>query len=80
MKIKPVTSEKEVKLIEIENTMLFETSREMKKQDIKKELEKILGLKVETIRTHIKGNKKYIYAKISKGTLANDIASRLGMM
>ena len=80
MKIKPVTSEKAVKLIEAENTMLFETSREMKKADIKKALEYILNIKVQKLRTHIKGNKKYVYARLTKDVVALDLASKLGMM
>jgi len=37
--IRPITSEKAVRLIEAENTLLFETERQKTKQEIKKESE-----------------------------------------
>ncbi|MDO8508435.1 MAG: 50S ribosomal protein L23 [Nanoarchaeota archaeon] len=80
MNIKPVTSEKAVKMIEIDNTILFETERKFKKPQIKTEIEKIFSVKVETIRTHIKGNKKFAYVKLNKANPAIDLATKLGMI
>mgnify|MGYP001609809493 CR=1 FL=1 len=80
MILKPITSEKAVKLIDIDNTMLFETSRNSKKPEIQKEFEMLFNVKVEKIRTHIKGNKKYAYIKLKKENPAIDIATKLGMM
>lgn len=80
MILKPVTSEKAVKLIELENTILFETDRRNKKQQIKSQIEQTFNVKVAKIRTHIKSNKKYAYAVLVKENPAIDIATKLGMI
>ena len=80
MALKPVTSEKAVKLIDIENTLLFATERQNKKEDIKREVEMIFKVKVIKVRTLIKQNQKYAYVKLAKENLAADVATKLGMM
>ena len=80
MILKPITSEKAVKMIEIDNTILFEVERKFRKPKIKLEVEKSFSVKVEAVRTHIKGNKKYAYVKLNKDTPAIDIATKLGMI
>ena len=80
MIIKPITSEKAVKMVEIDNTLLFEAPRQARKPEIKKEIEKIFSVKVEKIRTHILLNKKYAYVKLNKSNPAIDVATRLGMI
>ncbi len=80
MILKPITSEKAVKMIEIENTILFEIERQYRKQEIKEEVEKIFLVKVEKVRTHIQGNKKYAYVKLNKKNPAIDVATKLGMI
>jgi len=78
--MKPVTSEKAVKLIEIENTLIFRIERKARKKEIKKEFEENFKAKVEKIRTHVRGNEKYAYIKLDKKNPAIDIATKLGMM
>ena len=80
MILKPVTTEKAVKLIEIENTLLFQVGRKEKKEEIKKEVEEKFKVKVEKIRTLVRKNKKYVYAKLDKKNPAIDIATKLGMI
>lgn len=80
MLLKPITSEKAVKLIEIDNTLLFETSRLARKEDIKKEVQSIFSVKVEKVRTFIKQNHKYAYVKLNKSNPAIDVATKLGMI
>jgi len=80
MILKPVTSEKAVKMIEIDNTLLFETSKQIRKAEIKKEVEKTFSVKVEKVRTLIQGNKKYAYVKLNKSNPAIDVATKLGMI
>ncbi len=80
MILKPITSEKAVKMIEIDNTLLFELERKFKKDEIKKEVEKLFSVKVEAVRTLIKGNKKYAYVKLNKANPAIDLATKLGMI
>ena len=74
------STEKAVRLIEAENTLLIEVSRKDKKEAIKKEFEEIFGVKVEKIRTHIKANKKLAYVKLTKDNLAIDVATKFGMI
>tara|TARA_Y100000310_G_C20348246_1_gene653041 strand:+ start:318 stop:557 length:240 start_codon:yes stop_codon:yes gene_type:complete len=78
--IKPITSEKAVRLIDAENTLLFETTRKRKKAEIKKEIEDVFKIKIEKIRTFIRKNKKYAYVKLDKKNLAIDVATKLGMI
>ncbi|MEK6855223.1 MAG: 50S ribosomal protein L23 [Nanoarchaeota archaeon] len=80
MLLKPITSEKAVKLIDIENTLTFTCGRKESKTDIKKEIEKIFSVKIEKIRTSIRQNKKYAYIKLKKENPAIDIATKLGMI
>jgi len=80
MIIKPITTEKAVKLIDTENTILFEVPSIAKKVEIKKEIESLLNVKVDKIRTHIQLNKKFAYVKLNKANLAADLATKLGMI
>ncbi|MEK6850262.1 MAG: 50S ribosomal protein L23 [Nanoarchaeota archaeon] len=80
MLLKPITSEKAVKMIELDNILLFETSMSSKKPEIKKEIEKVFSVKVEKVRTFIKTNKKYAYVKLNKANPAIDVATKLGMI
>ena len=80
MILRPITSEKAVKLIDIENTLLFETERRATKTEIKKEVESIFSVKVQAVRTSITGNKKYAYVKLNKANPAIDVATKLGMI
>lgn len=74
------TTEKCVRLIEAENTLVIETERNKKKPEIKKEFEETFGGKVKSINTHIKQNKKIAYIKLEKETPAIDIATKFGMI
>jgi large subunit ribosomal protein L23 len=80
MIFKPITTEKAVKLIEIENTLIFEVERRPNKTELKKEFEEIFNMKVDKIRTLIKGNKKFAYIKLDKKNPAIDLATKLGMI
>jgi large subunit ribosomal protein L23 len=78
--MKPVMTEKAVMLIETDNVLTFVTSMIRNKEEIKKEVEELFDVKVEGIRTLIKGNKKYAYVKLKGDTLAIDVATKLGLM
>ena len=80
MILKPITSEKAVKLIDIDNTLLFETDMRASKPQIEKELESIFNVKVVSIRTLIRNNKKLAYIKLAKENPAIDVATKLGMI
>ena len=74
------TSEKIVRLMEAENTMVFIVDRSVKKDEVKKEIENLFGVKVAKVRTHNFENKKYAYVKLKPEFLAVDLATKLGLM
>ena len=78
MKLK--TTEKAVRLIELENTIVVETERQARKASIKKEFEEMFNVKIANIRTHIQANKKIAYIKLSPKNLAIDVATKIGMI
>jgi len=80
MILKPITTEKAVRLIEAENTLLFQVENKDRKQDIKKEFENLFKVKVEKIRTFSRKNKKFAYIKLKKENPAIDIATKLGLI
>ena len=80
MRIKPITTEKAIRLIEIENTLVFQADRRSKKPEIKKEIEEVFNVKIDSINSLIRKNKKYVYAKLNKKNPAIDVATKLGMI
>ena len=80
MLLKPITTEKAVKIIELDNTLIFKVSRKEKKETIKKELELQFNVKVEKIRSLLRNNQKYVYVRLKKENKAIDLATKLGMM
>lgn len=78
--MKPVVTEKAVMLIESQNILTFQIYKNRKKDEIKKEIEDIFKIKVDRIRTLIRGNKKYAYVKLEKEFPAIDIATKLGII
>lgn len=80
MILKPITSEKAVKMIDLDNTLLFEVERKYKKGEIKKEIEKLFSVKIEKIRTLNRKNKKFAYVRLSKENPAIDTATKMGMI
>ena len=78
--LKPVTSEKAVKLIDMENTLIFETGMRENRTEIAKEISGLFGVKVAKVRTLIRNNKKYAYVKLAKENPAIDVATKLGMI
>ena len=67
-------------MIEANNIIVFETDRKVKKDEIKKEVEKLFNVKVEKINTHIKENKKIAFIKLKKEYKSIDIANKLGII
>ena len=74
------TTEKSVRLIEAENTLIIEVSRKDRKEDIKKEVESKFKVKVDNIRTHIKDNKKFAYIKLNSKNPAIVVATKFGLI
>ncbi len=80
MRLKPMTTEKAVLMIERENVLTFQADRRMTKKEIRKEVETLFDVKVEKIRTLIKNNKKHAYVRLKKEFPALDVATKLGIM
>ncbi|MEN9626110.1 MAG: hypothetical protein RL557_438 [archaeon] len=78
--LKPLTNEKAVRLIELDNTLLFEVDRRDSKKEIKKEIEEHFKVKVNSVNTLIRLNKKFAYVKLHAKNPAIDIATKLGMI
>jgi len=78
--MKLVTTEKAVRMIEIDNVLMIEVDKRKKKTQIKKEFEEMFEVKVENMNSLIRNNKKYIYVKLNAKNPAIDIATKLGMI
>jgi len=78
--MKPIVTEKAVMMIERENVLTFETDMRKTKEQIKKEIEEMFGVKVDKIRTLIRNNRKHVYVKLNEKFLAIDAATKLGLM
>jgi large subunit ribosomal protein L23 len=78
--LRPITSEKAVKMIDIDNTLSFETERRAKKPEIKREVESLFSVKVVSVRTLVRLNKKFAFVKLNKANPAIDVATKLGMI
>lgn len=80
MNLKPIVTEKVVMMIEAKNVLAFETEKGVKKKEIKKEIENLFKVKVNKVRTLIRGNKKYSYVTLDRKNPAIDIATKLGII
>jgi large subunit ribosomal protein L23 len=78
--MKPLVTEKAVMMIETQNVLTFCTNKEKRKEEIRKEVEELFKIKVDKIRTLIRGNKKYVYVKLKKEFPAIDVATKLGII
>ncbi len=77
----PLTTEKNVKLMQRENKLVFIVERKANKQEIKKAIEEFFKVKVEKVSTSILPNgKKKAYIKLFATTPAIDVATNLGLM
>jgi len=78
--LKPITTEKAVRLIELNNTLVVAVDRRDSKTKIKAEFEKTFNVKVDSVNTLIRRNKKFAHIKLNKNNPAIDIATKLGMI
>lgn len=77
----PVSSEKAIRLMEAENTLVFQVARKANKPQIKQAIEQLFKVKIVGVRTLTSrfGN-KYAYVKFSDDHPAIDLATNLGLM
>ena len=78
--IKPLATEKAMRLLESENKITFIVDRRTNKQEIKGEMEKTFKVKVDSMSTHIRNNQKIAIIRLNKENPAIDIATKLGLM
>ncbi len=77
----PVATEKTMRMIEFENTLVFVVDRTDDKKKIKEEVEKMFNVKVDSVRTLIdRKGKKRAFVKLAKEYRAADVAAKLGLM
>jgi len=74
------TTEKVVRMIEAENKVVIEVDRRANKTEIKKQIETQLGVKVDSVNTHVKDNKKFAYVKLNAKNPAIDLATKFGLI
>ena len=78
--IAPIKTEKAIGKIEFDNTITFEVDLNAKKDDVKKEVERLFAVKVGSVRTYItSAGKKRALVKLQKGFKAEDITTKLKM-
>jgi len=80
MILRPIATEKAVMMIEKDNVLTFSTEMQATKETIKKEIEEMFDVKVDKMRTLLRNNKKYIYAKLNKSNPAIDVATKIGLI
>ena len=74
----PITTEKAISMIELENKILFVVEKNATKKEIKEDVEKTFSVKVEYVNTLItQQGQKRAYVKLKKGFKADDIATKL---
>jgi large subunit ribosomal protein L23 len=78
--LKPEVTEKSMKLVETENKLVLEVSRDSNKKAIKEAVEKLYEVKVAGVQTLItpKGAKK-AYVKLTPDYKADEVATRIGI-
>ncbi|MEM1994969.1 MAG: 50S ribosomal protein L23 [Nitrososphaerales archaeon] len=76
----PYVTEKTFDLIEKENKLTFIVDRNADKNKIKKAVEVLYSVKVESVNVlnTVKGKKAYV--KLAKESSATDLASKLGLV
>jgi ribosomal protein uL23 len=77
----PLTTEKNVKLMQNDNKLVFIVDRKSSKPEIKKAAEELFKVKVLKVTTSIlPDGKKKAYIKLDMSTPAIDVATQLGLM
>jgi ribosomal protein uL23 len=77
----PLSTEKAIRLMESNNTLVFAVDKSATKKEIKNEIEELYDVKIKTVNvaTGTKNQKK-AYIKFSEDTPAIDLATQLGLM
>ncbi|KUO42888.1 MAG: 50S ribosomal protein L23 [Hadesarchaea archaeon YNP_N21] len=77
----PQTTEKIVRLVESENKLAFIIAKGASRADVKRAVEALFEVKVESVEVETTPDgKKRAYVKLAKEFMADEIASKLGMI
>lgn len=77
----PVNTEKAVRLMELENKLIFIVDLKSTKKEIKDSFEKLFKLKVKKVNTMLTPQgKKKAYILLNKETPAVDVMTQLGLV
>jgi len=77
----PQATEKAVRLIESENKLVFIVASEATKADVKKAIETLFEVKVEKVTVEMTTDgRKRAYVRLAPEFMADEIASKLGMI
>ena len=77
----PLSTEKSIRLMESENKLIFVVNNKSTKKEIKKAIEDMFKVQVDSINTlvNVEGEKR-AYIKFSAKNPAIDIATQMGLM
>ena len=77
----PLSTEKSIRMMEAENKLIFVVNKKATKKEIKKAVEEMFKVKIDSINTFLNADgEKRAYVKFSPKNPAIDIATQLGMM
>ncbi len=77
----PVSTEKSMRLMEAENKLIFVVDNAANKTMIKKEIESMFKVKIDSVNTFVdREGRKKAYVKFNKANPAIDVATELGLM
>lgn len=77
----PVITEKSVDLISKANRLTFIVNKEANRKMIKEAVEKLYSVKVKSVNVLLdRSNRKKAFVTLSKGSNAQDVANKLGIL
>ena len=77
----PLSTEKSIRLMESENKLIFVVSNNSTKKEIKKAIEEMFKVEVDSVNSFISAEgEKRAYVKFSAKNPAIDIATNMGLM
>ncbi len=77
----PLSTEKAIRMMEAENTLLFVVDMKANRSQVKQSIESLFKAKVENVNVYVTNKaQKRAYVRFSPDTPAIDIATQLGLM
>ena len=80
MMLTPLSSEKAIRLLERENTLVFKVDDTLSKTEIKRLVEERFNVRVTRVNTMRGPQGRKAYVTLSRDASALDIASQLGLL